>query len=103
MSAFNTVDVIRLEPCPRCGDTGAIAVQFAYGDTQQHSYSIGDTLSWGGNDIGERGRSEVSVLGTPEYCRVCGLAVEGEYVLIISNDRIVGYRKASLEDIAELE
>ena len=62
--------------------------QFAYGDTQQYSYSIGDAISWGGNDIGEKGRSEVSVLGTPEYCRVCGLAVEGEYVLIIRNNRI---------------
>jgi hypothetical protein len=42
MSAYNTVKVKRLVPCRRCGDAGVIKVQFAYGDTQQYSYSMGD-------------------------------------------------------------
>lgn len=47
MSAYNTVSIKRLVPCRRCGDTGEIKVQFAYGDTQQHSYAMGDKISWG--------------------------------------------------------
>jgi hypothetical protein len=44
MSAYNTVEVKRLVPCRRCGDAGVIKVQFAYGDTQQYSYSMGDEI-----------------------------------------------------------
>ena len=103
MGAFNTVEVVRIDPCLRCGDAGLIAVQFAYGDTQQYAYSIGDAIRWGGNDIGEPIQGEVRVLGTPEHCRVCGLDVEDEYVLVIENDRIVRYEKAAAQDIAELQ
>lgn len=103
MGAYNTVDVVRLIPCPRCGDTGWIAVQFAYGDTQQYIYSIGDAIRWGGNDIGRRTDTEVDVLGTPEYCGTCGLEIDGEYVLSINRARLVGYRLASRQDVATLE
>jgi len=45
----------------------------------------------------------VRVLGIPEYCRVCGLDVEGEHVLIVENGRIVRYEKATAEDVAGLQ
>lgn len=103
MGAFNTVELVRLVPCPRCGDSGLIAVQFAYGDTQQYAYSMGDVIRWGGNDVGEPACGEVKILGTPEYCQVCGLDVEGEYVLVIENGRIARYHSATAEDVAQLQ
>lgn len=102
MGAFNTVDVLRLDPCPRCCDIGLITVQFAYGDTQQYRYSVGDFIRWGGNDIGEQ-LPEVRILGTPEDCRVCGLGVEDEYILTIRDGRITGYERAPARDIRELQ
>lgn len=103
MGAFNTVEVVRLIPCPRCGDTGLINVQFAYGDTQQYRYSMGDQIRWGGNNVGEPGLGEVRILGTPEYCRVCGMGIDTEYVLVVENGKIARYELATAKDIAELE
>jgi len=102
MGAYNTVDVVRLAPCPRCGDTGLVAVQFAYGDTQQYSYKIGDLIRWGGNDIGEFTQKSVRILGTPEYCRKCGFEVEGEYVLVVDCGKLARYEQATARDVAEL-
>jgi hypothetical protein len=102
MGAFNTVDVERLTPCPRCGDTGSISIQFAYGDVQQHRYSVGDQLMWGGNDVGSISSGTTRILGTPEYCRRCGLPVDGEYVLQIRDGRLADYEIATPEDVAQL-
>lgn len=95
--------MVRIIPCPRYGDTGLIDVQFAYGDTQQCRYLIGDQIRWGRNDVGEPGQGEVRILGTPEYCRVCGMGIETEYVLVVENGKIVRYELATAKDIAELE
>jgi len=102
MGVYNTADVVRLVPCPRCGDTGLIAVQFAYGDTQQYSYKIGDSIRWGGNDIGKFTQNPVRILGIPEYCRRYGLEVEDEYVLIVDGGKLMCYEQATARDIAEL-
>lgn len=102
MGAFNTVSLKRLLPCERCGDEGFIEVQFKYGDTQQHHYQMGDKILWGGNDIGTPNKGEVALLGTPEYCGVCGLPVPEEYVLLVINGYLGTYRLASPDDIAQL-
>jgi len=103
MSAYNTVSVKRLVPCRRCGDAGVIKVQFAYGDTQQYSYAMGDEIKWGGNDVGTPTDGKVLLLGTPEYCRTCGIDIPEEYVLCVDKGRLADYRLATPADIRELE
>jgi len=93
MAAFNTVSVARLSPCPRCGHSGQIHVQFAYGDTWQYEYRLGDQVRWGGNDVG-RQQKRVEVLAYPEACPKCGLDIAGDYVLSIDHNVISGYRLA---------
>jgi hypothetical protein len=102
MAAFNTVSVTRLTPCPRCADGGTIRLQFGYGDTWQHDYQLNDSVRWGGNDVGTR-TELAEVLGYPEDCPVCGLAISGEYVLTIDHDKLTAYRLAEPEDIARIE
>jgi len=92
MSAYNTVEVKRLVPCRRCGDAGVIKVQFAYGDTQQYSYSMGDEIKWGGNDVGTPTDRKVQLLGTPEYCPTCGLNIPEEYVICVDKGRLADCR-----------
>lgn len=99
MGAFNTVTLKRLIPCVRCGDTGYIDVQFKYGDTQQYHYVLGDCIVWGGNDVGEPEGGNVAVLGTPEYCKVCGLEISEEYVIDIVSGCLADYRLATPEDM----
>ena len=83
MAAYNTVTVKRLVPCARCNDDGIIQLQFAYGDTYQHHYQLGDTVSWGGNDFGVPAVDRLEILAYPESCPVCGTDISGEYVLIM--------------------
>jgi hypothetical protein len=48
-------------------------VQFKYGNTWQLHYKVGEELQWGGNDVGEQGRSDVVVDGIVEtQCSNCG-------------------------------
>jgi hypothetical protein len=103
MSAYNTVTVKRLIPCRRCGDDGEIQLQFAYGDTQQYSYAMGDEIRWGGNAVGTPTNDEVCVLATPEYCLKCGIDIPEEYVLCVDKGRLAGYRLATPADIRKLE
>ncbi len=103
MAAYNTVSVKRLKACPRCADDGFIELQFAYGDTYQHHYRMGDVVVWGGNDVGIPAINEIEVIAYPEPCPVCGLDIEGEYVLTVENSVLTGYRIADAEDVARLE
>ena len=103
MSAYNTVSVKRLVSCRRCGDAGVIKVQFAYGDTQQYSYSMGDEIKWGGNDVGTQTDEKVQLLATPEYCPTCGIDIPEEYVVCVDKGRLAGYRLAIPEDVRKLE
>lgn len=102
MAAFNTVRARRLVRCPRCSDAGTINLQFAYGDTWQYQYELGDLLRWGGNDVGIRSES-ARVLAFPEPCPVCGRDIEGEYVLEIEGGRLAGHRLATARDVEELQ
>jgi hypothetical protein len=76
MSAYNTVVLPRQTNCPHCGSGIRPRIQFKYGDTQQHDYSVGDRIKWGGNDIGKPARL-VTALGYPEDCPVCGKELGG--------------------------
>lgn len=87
MSAFNTVMLPDEEHCPRCRSVIRRRVQFKYGDTWQHDYTIGDRLSWGGNDVG-RPETLVKALGYPEDCPVCGHDLGGVFDVIIRRDVI---------------
>jgi hypothetical protein len=83
MGAFNTL-LANVE-CASCGSMAVRPVQFKYGDTWQHKYEIGDTLRWGGNDVGVRGAARVLVFGTAERCPACG-AQGYEMVVVIERD-----------------
>jgi len=52
MGAFNTVTARWTNL--RTGTVHDIRVQFKYGEAWQYEYRVGDTLEWGGNDIGSQ-------------------------------------------------
>jgi len=86
MSAFNVVQAtVR---CPVCGNEGGFSIQFKYGNTWQYTYSIGDSLRWGGNDIGRPGARRVVVEGIGGPCPHCGS--DGlEFDVAVNLDRLV--------------
>ena len=87
MGAFNTVRAAAT--CPRCQALIEIKVQFKYGDTWQHEYGLGDSLRWGGNDIGVPGKRSVVVDGVAEPpCPKCGFDGEWEFYVFVEGDRI---------------
>lgn len=102
MSAFNTVSVQRLTPCERCGDATEIGLQYAYGDTWQYHYKLGDYIQWGGNDRGTPS-DEIEFVAYPEDCPICGLLSVKDYVITIRKNQIVAYRLALPDDIPRLE
>lgn len=70
MGAFNTVQAEC--DCPICGKIGLFEIQFKYGDTWQHSYSVGDLLKWGGNDVGQKNVKKVRIESIGGPCPNCG-------------------------------
>jgi hypothetical protein len=91
MSAYN---IVRTSvSCPECGDTSRQAIQFKFGDTWMYEYSIGDTLRWGGNDIGRPRLGKVLVAGTSEECLVCHTRGQA-FSVRIENDLVVGVEPA---------
>lgn len=93
MSAYNRLRV--QARCPNCGKTSEQVIQFKFGDTWLHEYSLGDSLRWGGNDIGRPGLGRVSVSGSGEECPVCHNRGE-DFSVVIERDVI-----ASVEDAPE--
>lgn len=71
MGAFNVLrSWIR---CSMCGRGYDARVQFKYGDVWQHEYEMGQSLRWGGNDVGRPVSGVVHVTGVPEgVCPHCG-------------------------------
>lgn len=93
MSAFNVVGATLR--CPRCGNEYPMPVQFKYGDTWQYDYSTGDTLKWGGNDIGEREAKSVVVYGIGDRaCPVCAYDEGIDAYVFVTDGRIVSVEKA---------
>jgi len=95
MSAYNEVFPAEEEVCERCGSSVRRPVQFKFGDTWQHRYSVGDRITWGGNDIGERGHRRVAVMGYPGVCPACGFVPDCTYDIIVEDDVIVCVQPSS--------
>lgn len=77
--------------CGACGGEIERRVQFAWGDAWLHEYSVGDRLTWGGNDVGDPGIRRVVVEAAAEPCPVCGgEGPEGE--VVVERDVITGWR-----------
>lgn len=83
MSAFNTVRGEAI--CPSCGRREIFEVQFKYGHTWQLHYQLGDTLRWGGNDIGVPSAKKVAVEGIGDKCSSCGHDLLEFDVIIVDN------------------
>ena len=87
MGLFNTVR--STASCPRCEQVAPVVVQFKYGSTRQHEYSVGELLRWGENDIGTPGCARVVADAVVERgCQACGLD-EWDLYVFLSRDRIV--------------
>lgn len=95
MGAFNVVTAAAR--CPACSQQVTVRVQFKYGDTWQHEYRVGDSLTWGGNDVGVPGRGRVVVDGVAERCRQCGNDDEWNFYVFVERDVIVAVEPATGE------
>lgn len=84
MGAYNEVKA-NVE-CPNCHNRVPVWIQFKFGDTAQHRYAVGDTLSWRGNDVGVSGLREVLVQGEALGCPVCGFNGDWPVVLTVKTD-----------------
>ncbi|MGN6106757.1 MAG: hypothetical protein ACTHU0_16740 [Kofleriaceae bacterium] len=94
MGAFNVVVNVPAT-CPRCSTRSQTGVQFKYGSTWQYQYLIGETLRWGGNDIGRQGTPSIVADGEADSdCPVCGYEGTWPFYVFIDNDRIVGVSEA---------
>src|SRR5262249_6893725 len=90
MGAFNTVTLSEPEICAACDESIHRRIQFKFGDTWQYEYVIGETLAWGGNQIGVRAHL-VQVLGYGEGCSNCRARDEpGVYDILVRDGEIVG-------------
>jgi hypothetical protein len=93
MGAYNVVTID--SPCIHCAEKVPVRVQFKYGDARQHEYSVGDSLRWGGNDIGESGHRRVVVDGVGERCPRCRYDGERNFYVFVENDVIKAVEPAS--------
>lgn len=87
MSAYNTLSA-KIQ-CSACNNSYYVLLQFKFGDTWQYHYQLGDSLKWGGNDIGKPQISCVNILGVLETdtCPICKLINKNqEYDIILEND-----------------
>ena len=94
MSAFNVL--VADCNCPICRQDVPFEIQFKYGNTWQHTYSIGDKIKWGGNDYGEPGHRKVIVEGIGGPCRECG-ADNIEFDMILECDSIAEIKPIGID------
>ncbi|MCW3467936.1 hypothetical protein [Chitinophaga nivalis] len=90
MGSFNTLIAEIL--CPDCGKKHDANIQFKFGDTWQFRYQIGETIKWGGNDIGSANLMEVKVYGIIEsmICPHCNKEnIAEEYDILVKEDILV--------------
>jgi hypothetical protein len=59
MGAYNTVSFEWRDPTTNT--VRSLRAQFKYGSTWQDEYRVGDVVSWGGNDVGDRSAKRVVV------------------------------------------
>jgi hypothetical protein len=94
MSAYNIVAGIPAT-CPQCHAEVSIGVQFKFGATWQYRYAIGDSLRWGGNEVGTPGRASVVADGAADSpCPACGYAGDWDFYVFIEHDRIIRVTEA---------
>lgn len=84
MSAYNLLFVT--QTCPVCHQVACQRIQFRYGNCWLHEYKTGDSILWGGNDVGERSTGTVRVSGISVACHNCRSS--GEFVVEITNNVI---------------
>jgi hypothetical protein len=96
MAAFNVLHAT--VPCPNCGTTVDLELQFRYGDTWQHLYKVGDRVRWGGNDVGTPGRRRVLVEAIGGPCPRCG-SDNLDFTIVIENDVIQSVEPAQAEPL----
>ena len=90
MSSFNVL-ITKIQ-CPECGMELEARIQFKFGNTWQLRYKIGDTIKWGGNDIGSSDLKKVKVYGIIESttCPFCSKdSIAEEYDIFIKENVIV--------------
>ncbi|GGJ57748.1 HEAT repeat domain-containing protein [Deinococcus roseus] len=87
MGTFNTF--ILHQPCAHCQVEIDQHIQFKYADTWQHTYHLGDTLEWGGNQTGNPAQGLVVLDAATEDCPHCGHDEEF-YVVFVEDNRLVG-------------
>lgn len=102
MSAYNVL--ISKINCHHCGKSYNGKLQFKFGDTWQYTYKVGESIKWGGNDIGKPLLGKVKVYGILEesscpYCKKDVLI--NDFDVIIYDDKIIEVRP--LEDILDYE
>jgi hypothetical protein len=96
MGAYNRLFTGQTEICPACGEQVPLIVQFKYGNTWQFDYFIGETLRWGGNDIGSPAHERVLVYGAPDLCTNCGRNLRDEHFeILIEKSKIISCSKSS--------
>lgn len=90
MGLFNTL--ITEIPCPDCKKKHEARVQYKFGNTRQLKYRVGDTITWGGNDVGTPDLNEVKVYGIieSETCPFCSKSnIPEEYDIFIKENVII--------------
>jgi len=90
MSSFNIL--IAEIRCPDCSKDHEARIQFKFGNTWQLKYRIGDTIKWGGNDIGSPDLKKVKVYGIIESttCPFCNRDnIAEEYDIFIKENVII--------------
>ena len=85
MSAFNVLNILGSES----QDNNPHRLQFKYGDTWQHEYSIGDHIKWGGNDNGLESKGLVVLNAIDELSEI------EEFYYIFVEDNIIKYVELS--------
>ena len=86
VGAYN--DVRGTVECPNCHNQVLVWIQFKFADTAQHRYTLGDTLRWGGNDVGAPGLRQVLVQGEGVDCPICGFDGDWPVVLKVEADTL---------------
>lgn len=100
MGFFNTL--ITETTCPNCGAKPEIRIQYKYGNTRQLHYSMGDTITWGGNDVGNPALTKVKAYGIAESitCTACNEeCIPEEYDVFIIENKITKF--APIKSIEE--
>jgi predicted RNA-binding Zn-ribbon protein involved in translation (DUF1610 family) len=90
MGSFNIL-IVEIA-CPNCGVKPQVRIQFKFGNTWQLQYKIGDTISWGGNDIGKPNLIKVKAYGIVESttCPSCNEnSIPEEYDVFINDNVII--------------